>query len=48
MEEKLLEKELLHDQVKRITERLENKVKPLKSSGINVAEKVRKTNIVTL
>jgi chromosome segregation ATPase len=39
-DEKLLEKELLHDQINRITERLDSKMKGVKTSGLNAAEKV--------
>ena len=40
VEERLLEKELLHDQVRQITARLEAKTRTLKPSSLSVAEKV--------
>lgn len=40
VEERLLEKELLHDQVRQITDRLEGKARTLKPSSLSVAEKV--------
>ena len=40
VEERLLEKELLHDQVRQITARLESKTRTLKPSSLSVAEKV--------
>ena len=40
VEEWLLEKELLHDQVRQITDRLEGKARTLKPSSLSVAEKV--------
>ena len=40
VEERLLEKELLHDQVRQITARLEAKTRTLKPSSVSVAEKV--------
>ena len=40
VEERLLEKELLHDQVRQITARLKSKTRTLKLSSLSVAEKV--------
>ena len=40
VEERLLEKELLHDLVRQITDRLEGKVRTLKPSSLSVTEKV--------